>query len=73
MSDAMRRALEAACRTDPMFGATPGGDADIRRDRAEAIAAFLRALPDWHDIPPGRSVSAAYLNALAAAVEAERE
>jgi hypothetical protein len=64
---AVRKALEAACRTDGLYGIKPEADADIRRDRADAIAAFLRALPTWHDIN-GRSVSAAYLHTLAAAV-----
>lgn len=41
-----------------------------RRQATAAVAAFLRALPDWHEVPPGRSASSAYLCALAAAVEA---
>jgi hypothetical protein len=49
--DAVGKALEAACRTDPLYGATPGGDADIRRDRADAVAAFLRALPGADEYP----------------------
>lgn len=82
MSDPIRAALEAAAsslrRPWPSFP-TRGMTAEQQRQRAHemaaaaTIAAFLRALPDWHDIPPGRSVSAAYLNALAAAVEAEGE
>jgi hypothetical protein len=46
MTDPVRKALEAACRTDGFYGSKPEADADIRRDRAEAIAAFLDALPN---------------------------
>lgn len=52
MTDPIRDALRAACATDAFWdnGASPAA-ADIMRDRAEAIQAFLRALPrDWRQI-----------------------
>lgn len=66
--DAYRRAENAKLGVD--WDAAPEISAPMwRPEAAAAIAAFLRALPDWHEIE-GRSVSAAYLAVLAAAVEA---
>lgn len=46
MPDPIKDALRAACETDGLFGIKPEADRDIMRDRAAAVAAFLRALPD---------------------------
>lgn len=45
MPDPIKDALRAVCETDGLFGIKPEADRDIMRDRAAAIAAFLRALP----------------------------
>lgn len=54
MSEAVRMALEAACREDAFYGpgkSLPGYDAELRAEYAQIIAAFLRALPSFVDVP----------------------
>ena len=43
--DPIKAALEAACATDGFWSWDAKTDRDIMQDRAAAIAAFLRALP----------------------------
>lgn len=53
----VRAALEAACRRQDAFygpGKGPSGyDEGLRKEYAQIIAAFLRALPVITDLPPG--------------------
>lgn len=46
MTDPIKDALRAACETDGFWSWDARTDRDILRDRAAAVAAFLRALPD---------------------------
>jgi len=58
--DAVKRALEAACRTDAFYGpgkGPSGYDEGLRMEYAEIIAAFLRALPVGLRGVPGAIVS----------------
>lgn len=70
VAEALRVAARHQCGCfENAQGGCPQPSRHCLYDASTAIAAFLRALPDWHVIPPGRAVSAAYLMALAAAVE----
>lgn len=73
MSDPIRAALEAACATDGfwMDGDSPARG-DILRDRAAAIAAFLRAAPDVIPLGKDMQVSLCRTTRVLLAQEVER-